>query len=110
MLRIADLEQYMFSAKNMEASFIKEEEKIVLLPEKNDFVKNNHDGIRLIRIPYTLEFSDIRSPLLKAIKETPKNQIKYIGDYPKRETPKTPKSKFKINESKLSLIDTIKNI
>ena len=77
---------------------------------KNDFVKNNHDGIRLIRIPYTLEFSDIRSPLLKAIKETPKNQIKYIGDYPKRETPKTPKSKFKINESKLSLIDTIKNI
>ena len=39
MLRIADLEQYMFSAKNMEASFfLKKEEKIVLLPEKNDFV------------------------------------------------------------------------
>jgi hypothetical protein len=38
MLRIADLEQYMFSAKNMEASK-KEEEKILLLSEKKDFVK-----------------------------------------------------------------------
>ena len=74
---------------------------------KNDYVKNNPNGIRLIRIPYTLEFSEINSLLLNAIKNTPKNQITYIGDYPKREKPKDPKSKFKINETKLSLINTL---
>ena len=77
---------------------------------KNDYVKNNPNGIRLIRIPYTLEFSDIRSPLLKAIKETPKNQITYIGDYPKREKPKEPKSQFKLNENKLSFENILKQL
>jgi len=42
MLRIADLEQYMFSAKNMEASVKKEEEKILVLPEKKDFIKKEN--------------------------------------------------------------------
>jgi very-short-patch-repair endonuclease len=77
---------------------------------KNDFVKNNPDGIRLIRIPYTLEFSDIRSPLLKAIKETPKNQIKYLGDYPRRQGRKEAIHPKKIAESKLSLIGTLNEL
>jgi hypothetical protein len=42
MLRIAELEQYMFSAKNMEASVKKEEEKILVLPEKKDFKKKEN--------------------------------------------------------------------
>ena len=41
-----------------------------------------------------------------------KNKIEYIGEYPERETPKEPvhKDKINLNESKLSLIDTVKDI
>jgi len=71
---------------------------------KNNFIISNTHGIRLIRVPYTLEFSEINSLLFNAIKKTPKNQIKFIGDYPKRETPKEAIHYKKIAESKLSLI------
>ena len=69
---------------------------------KNKFVKTNSYGIKLIRIPYTIGFSEINGPLLEAIKNSSPNQITYIGDYPRRHGRKEPENKFKINESKLS--------
>jgi len=71
---------------------------------KNSFIKSNLHGIRLIRIPYTLEYSQINVLLFEAIDNTPPNQINYIGDYPKR------KNRKKINESKLSLMGVLEQI
>jgi very-short-patch-repair endonuclease len=72
---------------------------------KNNFVKskkNNLDGLRLIRIPYNMKFNEINVPLFDAIENTQPNQVKYIGDYPKRQGRKESESQFKINETKLS--------
>lgn len=71
--------------------------------------KTNPNGIRLIRIPYTMEFEEIKKPLMDAIKNAPPNQITYIGEYPRRHNRKEAVSKFKLNEFKLSLIDILKS-
>jgi len=75
---------------------------------KNNWIKSknkNLNGVKLIRVPYTMEFNEIDRPLLRAIKNAPPNQITYIGEYPRRHNRKEVKSQFK-----LSLIDTLKNI
>jgi len=77
---------------------------------KNDFIKSNLDGIKLIRVPYTMEFSEINVPLFEAIDNDTPNQIIYLGNYPRRQEPKEPQSKFKINESKLSLMSVLGRI
>jgi very-short-patch-repair endonuclease len=81
--------------------------------QKNNFIKTkskNTEGIRLIRIPYNMEYNEIDAPLLQSIKNTPPNQITYIGEYPRRHNRKEVKSKFQVNESKLSLIKTLYTI
>jgi hypothetical protein len=77
---------------------------------KNEFIKTNNYGLGLIRIPHTLKEGQYDKLLENKLKVVERNKIEYVGDYPERETPKTPKSKFKINESKLSLIDTVRDI
>jgi hypothetical protein len=80
---------------------------------KNSWIKSrskNTTGIRLIRVPYVMEFNEIDAPLLEAIENTLPNQIKYIGEYPRRRGRKEVQSQFKLNESKLSLIKTLYNI
>ena len=69
-----------------------------------------------------MEFSEIDALLFDAIDNTLPNQIKYLGNYPKRQGRKEAVHKDRVdlsqpiikprrtNESKLSLIDTIKNI
>jgi hypothetical protein len=81
---------------------------------KNNWIRSknkNFDGVRLIRVPYTMEFNEIDGPLLQAIKikNTPPNTITYLGDYPRRHNRKEVQSQFKLNESKLSLIDVLKS-
>lgn len=79
---------------------------------KNNFIKskkNNSTGIGLIRIPYTMEFNEIDKPLLDAIRNVSPNTITYLGEYPRRHNRKEVQSKFKLNESKLSLIDVLKS-
>jgi very-short-patch-repair endonuclease len=77
---------------------------------KNAFIKNknfNSNGIRLIRVPYTMEFSEINVPLFEAIDNLLPNQIKYLGDYPRRQGRKEAIHPKKIAESKLSLIGVL---
>ena len=89
---------------------------------KNDFIKSkksNINGIRLIRVPYNMEFSEINVLLFEAIDNTPPNQIKYLGNYPKRQGRKEAvhkdrvdinqpiRRKIRTNESKLSLIGVL---
>ena len=74
---------------------------------KNDFIKNNSDGIKLIRVPYTMKFDEINSVLLRAIRTSKPNTITYIGEYPNRQKPEESKSQFKLNESKLSFENII---
>ena len=70
--------------------------------------KNNPNGIRLIRVPYTLSFKEIDVPLLDAIKNAISNQVTYLHGYPRRSGRKEAVSKFKINKPKLSLVNTLK--
>ena len=89
---------------------------------RNNFAKTNSEGISLIRIPYTMEFADIDKVLMRTIRYIKPNTVVELGDYPKRMKPKKILSKNQVdlnkpiikprrtNESKLSLIDTIKNI
>jgi very-short-patch-repair endonuclease len=92
---------------------------------KNAFIKSknsNSNGIRLIRVPYTMEFSEINVPLFEAIDNLLPNQIKYLGDYPRRQGRKEAVHKDRVdlnqpirkpirtNESKLSLIDTVNQL
>jgi hypothetical protein len=77
---------------------------------KNAFIKSknsNSNGIRLIRVPYTMEFSEINVPLFEAIDNLLPNQIKYLGDYPRRQGRKEAIHPKKIAESKLSLIGVL---
>jgi len=89
---------------------------------KNAFIKSknsNSNGIRLIRVPYTMEFSEINAPLFEAIDNLLPNQIKYLGDYPRRQGRKEAVHKDRVdlsqpiqkpirtNESKLSLIGVL---
>jgi hypothetical protein len=66
----------------------------------------------MIRIPHTLKEGQYDKLLENKLKVVEKNKIEYIGEYPERETPKEPvhKDKINLNESKLSLMNTIKNI
>jgi very-short-patch-repair endonuclease len=78
---------------------------------KNSIIRSkkiNKNGIRLIRIPYVMNFNEIDKPLLQAIKNTPPNEIAYLGTYPRRYSRKEPESQFKLKESKLSLINIVK--
>jgi very-short-patch-repair endonuclease len=80
---------------------------------KNEFIKTNNYGLGMIRIPHTLKEGQYDKLLENALKGgVEKNEIKPLGDYPERETPKEPvhKDKINLNESKLSLINTLKNI
>jgi len=81
---------------------------------KNKFVETNNYGLRMIRIPYTLKEGQYDKLLLNALKSgIEKREIKRLGDnYPERQLPKEPvhKNKINLNESKLSLIDTVKDI
>jgi very-short-patch-repair endonuclease len=80
---------------------------------KNNWIKskkNNPDGISLIRIPYTMEFKDIDKLLVQRIRNIQPNTIYYLGEYPRRSARKEIISKFKINETKLSLMNTYKEI
>ena len=77
---------------------------------KNSFIKSkksNLKGIRLIRVPYNMEFSEINTPLFEAIDNLLPNQIKYLGDYPRRQGRKESIHPKKIAESKLSLIGVL---
>jgi protein-arginine kinase activator protein McsA len=56
-----------------------------------------------------MEFSEINDSLLDVIKKTPPNTITHLGDYPKRERVKKSESKFKLNESKLSLMSILES-
>jgi very-short-patch-repair endonuclease len=79
---------------------------------KDEFVKTNNYGLGMIRIPHTLKEGQYDKLLENKLKVIEKNKIEYIGDYPERETPKEPvhKDKMNLNESKLSLIDMVKDI
>jgi very-short-patch-repair endonuclease len=77
---------------------------------KNKFIKSNVDGVRLIRVPYTMEFSEIDTSLLEAIENTLPNQISKIGNYPKRKGTVTPTHPKKMEESKLSLIGILNQL
>ena len=79
---------------------------------KNKFIKTNKYGLGLIRIPHTLKEGQYDKLLENALQRVEKNEIDPLGDYPERQLPKEPKhkDKIKLNESKLSLIDIIKNI
>jgi very-short-patch-repair endonuclease len=79
---------------------------------KNEFVETNNSGLRMIRIPYTLKEGQYDKLLEDKLKVVEKNKIESIGDYPERQLPKEPvhKDKINLNESKLSLIDTVKDI
>jgi hypothetical protein len=57
-----------------------------------------------------MEFSEIDTSLLEAIENTLPNRISKIGNYPKRKGTVTPTHPKKMEESKLSLIDTVKDI
>ena len=104
--------------KNYNDCFVNDDIKNAFIKSKN----SNPNGIRLIRVPYTMEFSEIDALLFDAIDNTLPNQIKYLGNYPKRQGRKEAVHKDRVdlsqpiikprrtNESKLSLIDTIKNI
>ena len=89
---------------------------------RDDFTKSNKEGISLIRIPYTMEFADIDKVLMRTIRFIKPNTVVELGDYPKRMKPKKILSKHQVdltkpirkkirtNESKLSLIDTVRDI
>ena len=82
---------------------------------KNAIIKSkkiNKNGIRLIRIPYVMNFKEIDKPLLQAIEleNTPPNTVKYLGEYPRRQGRKEVVSKFQVNKPKLSLMNTLKEI
>ena len=92
---------------------------------KNAFIKSkksNLNGIKLIRVPYNMGFSEINIPLFEAIDNDTPNQIIYLGDYPKRQGRKEAvhkdrvdinqpiRRKIRTNESKLSLIDTVNQL
>jgi very-short-patch-repair endonuclease len=80
---------------------------------KNEFIKTNNYGLGMIRIPHTLKEGQYDKLLENALKGgVEKNEIKPLGDYPERETPKEPvhKDKINFNKSKLSLMNTLKNI
>jgi very-short-patch-repair endonuclease len=79
---------------------------------KDEFVKTNNYGLGMIRIPHTLKEGQYDKLLENKLKVIEKNKIEYIGDYPEREIPKEPvhKDKMNLNESKLSLIDMVKDI
>ena len=64
----------------------------------------------MIRIPHTLKQGQYDKLLENSLKSVEKNEIKLLGDYPERETPKEPTHPKKRGESKLSLINTLKNI
>jgi hypothetical protein len=66
----------------------------------------------MIRIPHTLKEGQYDKLLENKLLVIEKNKIEYIGDYPEREIPKEPahKDKMNLNESKLSLIDMVKDI
>jgi hypothetical protein len=79
---------------------------------KNAFIKSkksNLNGIKLIRVPYNMGFSEINVPLFEAIDNNTPNQIIYIGNYPKRQGRKEAIHPKKMEESKLSLIDILKS-
>jgi len=89
---------------------------------KNEFVKTNKRGLKLIRIPYTLKEGQYDKLLEGALKGVDPREIKRLGNYPERQEPKEPQSKFKVDvnqsiikplretQTKLSLMNTIKNI
>jgi very-short-patch-repair endonuclease/ribosomal protein S14 len=79
---------------------------------KNDFVKSNKYGLRMIRIPHTLKEGTYDKLLENALKAGEKNEINFMGDFPERQLPKEAvhKDKINFNKSKLSLMNTLKNI
>ena len=78
---------------------------------KNKFVETNNLGLRMIRIPHTLQGGQYDELLLIEIKKVVgKRKINSIGDYPERETPKEAIHPKKINESKLSLMGVLEQI
>ena len=89
---------------------------------KNDFVKSNKYGLGMIRIPYTLKEGTYDKLLENKLKSFEKNEINPIGDYPERQLPKEAthkdrvdlsqpiRKKIRTNESKLSLIDAVRDI
>ena len=77
---------------------------------KNNFVRKNKYGLKLIRVPYNMEFSEIDSLLMEAINNTPQNGVNKIGEYPRRHNRKEVVSKFQIGESKLSMFEIVKDI
>lgn len=78
---------------------------------KNEFIKTNNYGLGMIRIPYTLKEGQYDKLLENALRGgVEKNEIKPLGDYPERETPKEPKHKDKINNPKLSLMGALNEL
>jgi very-short-patch-repair endonuclease len=91
---------------------------------RDNFSKSNKEGISLIRISYTMTDEEINVQLFAALKKIDSNQIIKLpfGGYPSRSKPKTILHKDQVDlnkpiikpkrvtESKLSLIDTLKNI
>jgi hypothetical protein len=102
--------------------------KIYTMTYTNDnvrdrFAKTNKEGISLIRIPYTIEFSDINVQLFAALRKIGPNEVIRLplGSYPSRKKPKTILHKDQVDLSqpiqkpnrtgpKLSLMNTLKNI
>ena len=88
---------------------------------KNDFVKSNKYGLRMIRIPHTLKEGTYDKLLENALKAGEKNEINFMGDFPERKLPKEAVHKDRVDLSqpiikpnrtgpKLSLMNTLKNI
>ena len=88
---------------------------------KNEFVKTNKFGLRMIRIPHTLKEGTYDKLLENALKAGEKNEINFMGDFPERQLPKEAVHKDRVDLSqpiqkpnrtgpKLSLINTLKNI
>ena len=64
----------------------------------------------MIRIPYTLKEGTYDKELENALKVVEKNKIKLLGEFPKRQLPKEPKHKDKINNPKLSLMGALNEV
>ena len=67
----------------------------------------------MIRIPYTLKEGTYDKLLENALQRVEKRKIDFvIDDFPKRQLPKEPvhKDKINLNESKLSLMGTLNEL
>jgi len=67
---------------------------------RNQFAKTNDKKTSLIRIPYTMEMSEIDKLLMRTLRYIKPNTVVELGDYPKRMKPKKILSKNQVDLTK----------